>query len=59
MFDIFATGKIGFYPSMPEEIQIIWVSISQTAPKGHCQSQIDGHEARIYKDGEFWLTLTQ
>ena len=51
--------KIGFYPHMPEGIQIIWESISQTPPKGSCKSEIDEHEMRIYKDEELRLTLTK
>ena len=51
--------KIAFYPPMPEGIQIIWEVISQTSPKGHCESEIDEHEMRIYKDEELRLTLTQ
>ena len=51
--------KIAFYPPMPGGIQIIWESISQTSPKGHCESEIDEHEMRIYKDEKLRLTLTQ
>ena len=51
--------KIVFYPPMPEGIQVIWDVISQTVPKGHCKSEIDEHEMRIYKDEELRLTLTK
>ena len=51
--------RIDFFPSMPKGIQVIWEVISQTPPKGHCKSEIDEHEMRIYKDGELKLTLTK
>lgn len=51
--------RIKFFPSMPGGIQVIWEGISQTPPKGHCKSEIDEHEMRIYKDGELKLTLTK
>ena len=66
--DIFQPIKTGFYciPNervlpliMPGEIQIIWETMSQTPPKGYCQSEIDEHEMRIYKDGKLKLTLTK
>ena len=51
--------RIEFFPSMLDGIQTIWESIPQTASKGECQSEIDDHEMRIYKDGELKLTLTK
>ena len=45
---------------MPEEVLIIWESIPTSTPQESSDTaEIDEHEARIYKDGELWLTLTK
>lgn len=47
---------------MPGEVLIIWESISTSTPEENSDTitaEIEEHEARIYKDGELWLTLTK
>ena len=46
---------------MPKGVLTIWECISSSTPEENTDTaiaEIDEHEARIYKDGELWVTLT-